>query len=58
MPQMPVVLSMPGMPDQLGLLLNQSMNAPAVTGAVEDKQEAPSHLSGWYDEWGRLWPAF
>jgi hypothetical protein len=57
MPQMPVVLGMPGMPDQVGLLLSQNVNAPAVTG-VEDKQEAPLNLNGWYDEWGRLWPAF
>lgn len=47
MPQMPVVLGMQGMqgmPDQIGLLL-------------EHKQEVPLNLNGWYDEWGRLWPA-
>lgn len=51
MPQMPVVLGMPGMLDQIGLLLSQSINATAVTG-VEDKQEAPLNLNGWYDEVG------
>jgi hypothetical protein len=53
MPQVPVVLGMPGMLDQIGLLSSQSMNALAVTG-VEDKQEAPLNLNDWYDEWGRL----
>jgi hypothetical protein len=57
MPQVPVVLGMPGMLDQIGLLSSQSMNALAVAG-VEDKQEAPLNLNDWYDEWGRLWPAF
>lgn len=55
MPQIPGVPGMPRMLDQLGLPLSESLNAPSITG-VEDKQEAPLNLNGWYDEWGRLWP--
>lgn len=49
---------MPGIPGQLGLLLNQSVNAPAVTAGEKDEQEAPLNFNGWYDEWGQLWPGF
>jgi len=57
MPQMPIVLGIQGMLDQIGLLLSQSMAASAVT-SVEDKQEAPLNLNGWYDQWGRLWQGY
>jgi hypothetical protein len=57
MPQMPVVLDIPGMPDQLGLLLSHGINAPPLP-SVEYKQETPLNPDCWYDEWGRLWPAF
>ncbi len=59
-PDVPGVLGIPGisgvpvMPVQPGLSLN---NATTFI-AAEETQEAPLNLSGWYDEWGRLWPWF
>jgi hypothetical protein len=51
------ISGVPVLPDQHDLPLSHGINAITFPQPGEDR-EAPFNLNGWYDEWGRLWPAF